>query len=136
MSVTTTTHLNYRGQARDALAFYQSVFGGELVAISYQDAGAVGDPSEAGQLMWSQLRGDNGINLMAYDVPARLPYDQGANAVFVSVRGADAEEITAYWKSLADGATVVQDLAPAGWSPLYGMLTDRFGVTWVLDVVA
>lgn len=73
---------------------------------------------------------------MAYDVPVRMPYDQGVNSVFVSVRGQDAEEVTGYWKGLSEGATVVQDLAPAGWAPLYGMLEDRFGVVWVLDVVA
>jgi PhnB protein len=72
---------------------------------------------------------------MAYDVPPNLPWDQGVNSFFVSVRGDSADEITTYWKSLSDGATVVQDLAPAGWAPLYGMLKDRFGVVWVLDVV-
>ena len=73
---------------------------------------------------------------MAYDVPVRMPYEQGVNSVFVSVRGTDADEITSYWKRLCEGASIVQDLAPAGWSPLYGMLADRFGVVWVLDVVA
>ena len=86
--------------------------------------------------MWGQVSGEDGIHLMAYDVPARLAYDQGVNSVFVSVRGRDAEEITGYWTGLADGAHVIQDLASAGWSPLYGMLQDRFGVVWVLDVVA
>jgi PhnB protein len=71
---------------------------------------------------------------MAYDVREGQTYDAGDRAFFVSVRGDDPEEITTYWKGLSDGATVVQDLGPAGWSPLYGMLTDRFGVTWVLDV--
>ena len=135
MSVTTTTHLNFRGDARAALELYRSVFGGEIVAVTYADAHNVQDPSEADQLMWGQVQGESGIHLMAYDVPVRLPYDQGVNSVFVSVRGQDAEEITAYWKGLSGGADVVQDLAPAGWSPLYGMLKDRFGVVWVLDVV-
>ena len=136
MSITTTPHLNFRGDARAALTFYQSVFGGELTAISYADAHSVGDPAEADQVMWGQVRGDNGIQVMAYDVPGRLPYEPGVNPVFVSVRGKDADEITAYWAGLAEGAHVVADLAPAGWSPLYGMLKDRFGVVWVLDVVA
>jgi PhnB protein len=136
MSITTTTHLNFRGDARPALEFYQSVFGGELAVVSYQDAHSVQDPSEADQVMWGQVQGDNGIHLMAYDVPSSLPYDAGVNAVFVSVRGTDADEITAHWKRLSEGATIVQDLAPAGWSPLYGMLKDHFGVTWVLDVTA
>jgi uncharacterized glyoxalase superfamily protein PhnB len=42
-------------------------------------------------------------------------------------------EISALWEKLSAGATVVQPLAPSGWIPLYGMLKDRFGVTWVLD---
>ena len=136
MPVTTTTHLNFRGDARAALEFYQSVFGGEIIAVTYADAHNVQDPSETDQLMWGQVQGDNGIHLMAYDVPVRMPYEQGVNSVFVSVRGQDAEEITTYWKGLTEGATIAYDLAPAGWSPLYGMLKDRFGVVWVLDVVA
>lgn len=136
MSITTTTHLNFRGDARAALEFYQSVFGGELAVVSYQDAHNVQDPSEADQIMWGQVQGGNGIHLMAYDVPVRLPFEPGVNPVFVSVRGDAPEEITSYWKGLADGAEIVADLGPAGWSPLYGMLKDRFGVTWVLDVMA
>ena len=136
MTIVATTHLNFRGDARAALEFYRSVFGGDLTAVSYRDAGNVQDPSEADQIMWGQVVGDNGFHVMAYDVPVRLPWERGRNAFFVSIRGAAADEIATYWKGLAEGATVVQDLAPAGWSPLYGMLEDRFGVTWVLDVVA
>lgn len=136
MSVTTTTHLNFRGDARAALGFYQSVFGGELALVTYQDAHNVQDPAEADQIMWGQVQGASGIHLMAYDVPVRMPYDQGVNSLFVSIRGEDADEITAYWKGLAEGAEVVQDLGAAGWSTLYGMLKDRFGVVWVLDVSA
>ncbi|MFB4316499.1 VOC family protein [Actinomadura sp. 21ATH] len=135
MSVSTVTHLNFRGEARAALAFYQSVFGGEVAAVSYKDAGNVQDPSAADQVMWGQVTAGNGFTVMAYDVPADLPWDQGENAFFVSVRGEAAEEITSYWDRLTDGATVVRPLGPAQWAPLYGMLKDRFGVTWVLDVV-
>ena len=135
MSITTTTHLNFRGDAGAALEFYQSVFGGRIARITYADAHAVQDPAEAGQIMWGEVRADNGFHVMAYDVPGGQSYDAGDKPVFVSVRGRDGDEITSYWKGLSAGATVIQDLGPAGWSPLYGMLRDRFGVTWVLDVV-
>jgi PhnB protein len=135
-SITTTTHLNFRGDARAALEFYQSVFGGEIVLVSYRDAHSVQDPSEADQIMWGQVLGAAGFHVMAYDVPVGLPWEQGQNAFFVSVRGESADEITSYWKQLCAGATVVHALAPAGWAPLYGMLRDRFGVVWVLDVIA
>lgn len=77
-----------------------------------------------------------GFRLMAYDVYPHLPWDQGTDPFFVSVRGTDAEELQGYWDELSDGATVHQPLAPSQWAPLYGQLTDRFGVTWVLDIAA
>ncbi|WP_030902779.1 VOC family protein [Streptomyces sp. NRRL F-5126] len=136
MSVTTTTHLNFRGTAHEALEFYRSVFGGRTAVVTYKDAGAVGDESEADWVMWGEVAGDNGFHVMAYDVPSQLPWSQGENAFFVSVRGDGAEEIAALWDGLAEGSAVVRPLGPAQWAPLYGMLTDRFGVTWVLDVTA
>ncbi|XXY53241.1 VOC family protein [Sorangium sp. So ce269] len=134
MTVSVANHLNFRGDARAALEFYQSVFGGDVTIVTYKDARNVQDPSEAGQVMWGQVTARNGFRVMAYDVPSRVPWDQGKNAFFVSVRGDSANEIAALWEKLSDGATVAQPLAPSGWTPLYGMLKDRFGITWVLDV--
>lgn len=134
MTIKTTTHLNFRGDARAALAFYQQVFGGEQTLVSYRDAGAVQNPDEADQVMWGQIAAENGFRIMAYDVPSRLSWNPGEIPVFVSVRGNDAAEIAGYWQKLSTGATILQPLTPAGWSPLYGMLRDRFGITWVLDI--
>ncbi|MGV9719262.1 VOC family protein [Nocardia beijingensis] len=136
MSLTTTTHLNFRGDARAALEFYRSVFGGHLAVVTYSDAGNVQDAPEAHQIMWGEVRADNGFHVMAYDVPAAMGYDQGENAFFVSVRGATVEEVSGYWKELTAGATIVVPMGPANWAPAYGMLRDRFGVVWVLDVVS
>ncbi|MBF6137401.1 VOC family protein [Nocardia otitidiscaviarum] len=136
MTITTTTHLNFRGEARAALTFYRTVFGGELTVITYADAGNVPEPAAADQVMWGQVGVPGGFRVMAYDVPSHLGYDRGENAFFVSVRGTAVEEVAGYWEKLSNGADIVVPLAPAGWSPAYGMLTDRFGVTWVLDVVS
>ncbi|MFD4260363.1 VOC family protein [Streptomyces sp. NPDC058534] len=135
MSVKAVTHLNFRGDARAALTFYASAFGGDVAVVTYKDAGSVQDPAEADQVMWGQVSTADGPRVMAYDVPSGLPWNQGENAFFVSLRGDRVEEIGAYWEKLAEGATVLRPLAPAEWAPLYGMLRDRFGVTWVLDVV-
>ncbi|MEU4681831.1 VOC family protein [Streptomyces xinghaiensis] len=134
MSVNAVAHLNFRGDARAALAFYQSVFDGQLAVVTYKDAGSVQDPAEADQVMWGQVTADNGFRVMAYDVPSGKPWDRGENAFFLSLRGDTADEVTAHWGGLAEGATVLQPLSPAPWAPLYGMLRDRFGVTWVVDV--
>ncbi|WP_265521173.1 VOC family protein [Oerskovia flava] len=135
MTVTTTPHLNFRGDAREALSFYRSVFGGDLVVATYGDMGQADSP-EADLVVWGQVAAGNGFRVMAYDVPAARPWSRGDDPFFVSVRGDDVAEIAGYWEKLVEGATVVAPLAPSAWAPAYGMLTDRFGVTWVLDVAA
>lgn len=134
MSVTTVTHINLRGQARAALAFYQAVFGGELTQVTYAQMGNVQDPADADHIIWGQVVAANGFRIMACDVAAATAWNQGENAFFVSLRGNDAEEITAQWHQLAEGGAVLHALAAAPWSPLYGMLKDRFGVVWVVDM--
>ncbi|OLF07051.1 VOC family protein [Actinophytocola xanthii] len=136
MSLTTTTHLNFRGDARAALEHYQSVFGGHLAVVTYSDAGNVQEESEADLVMWGQVLAENGFHVMAYDVPSGMGYDQGENSFFLSVRGETVEEVTGYWEKLAAGATVIVPLGPANWALAYGMVRDRYGVVWVLDVVA
>lgn len=136
MTVSSITHLNFRGDARAALEFYQSVFAGDLVIIAYEDMGDVQDPSEAKQVVWGQVTAENGFRVMAYDVPSSRPWSRGDDPFFISLRGDGAEEISALWEGLSDGATVAVPLAPSQWAPLYGMLTDRYGITWVVDVVS
>jgi len=133
MAVKTVTHLNFRGDARAALEFYQSVFGGTLTAVTYREAGNVQDPAEADQLMWGQVAADSGFAIMAYDVPSARAWGPGEIPFFVSVRCGTGEECTTLWEKLALGAKIEQALAPAAWAPLSGTLKDRFGITWVMD---
>lgn len=136
MTVRAVTHLNFQGQARAALAFYQSVFGGELVQFTYAQAGRSSGPDDADQLVWGQVDAPNGFRIMAFDVAADMPWHQGENAFYVSLRGETEQEVRPLWDRLADGASILHALAPAPWSPVYGMLKDRFGVVWVVDAIA
>jgi PhnB protein len=133
MTLSATTHLNFRGNARAALAFYEAAFDGHVTIVTYQDAGQVERPDEADQVMWGQVATASGMRVMAFDVPASRPWHPGDNAVYVVI-GGTPDDITGAWDKLGNGATVLQPLAPAQWSPLYGMLKDRFGITWVLSV--
>lgn len=135
MTIEVTPHLNFRGNAREALTFYQSVFDGDIVMTTYADMGN-DEPATAANVVWGQVSAANGFRIMAYDVYPNLPWDQGADPFFVSVRGTDTGELRGYWNRLAEGAVVRQPLEQSDWAPLYGMLTDRFGVTWVLDIAA
>lgn len=135
MSVSTTPHLNFRGEAREALEFYRTVFGGDLVAMTYGDMGSQ-DPDEQGLVVWGQVAAPNGFRVMAYDAPSAVPFSRGEDPFFVSVRGDDVEELAGLWERLAEGGAVAQPFGPSAWAKAYGMVKDRFGITWVLDATA
>ena len=134
MSIETTTHLNFDGDARAALDLYASASGGEVTAMTYGQMGASDDPVWADRVVWGQVTSPAGLRVMAFDVWPGQPYDQGTNAFYVYVHGTDAEEVTRIWEGLLDGAEVRQPLGPSAWAPLAGQLRDRFGVIWALDV--
>ncbi|MFZ4893444.1 VOC family protein [Plantibacter sp. Mn2098] len=150
MTIKTTTHLNFRGDARAALEFYQSVFGGRITIASYGDFGMPKDVPGADNVVFGQVETDEGFRVMAYDIPG--PAGESAPAAgstrrengttvtdqpfFVSVRGESLDEVEGYWAALSVGASIVEPLAASAWSPGFGMLTDGFGVTWILDVAA
>ena len=128
MALTVTPHLNFRGQARAALDFYRDVFGGEQTLMTYGQMGQ-GSGEDAARIIWGQVAAADGFRIMAFDILEPRPYDAGANAFFVSVRGGASAEVQARWDALSQGATILHPLAAAPWTSLYGMLTDRFGVT-------
>jgi PhnB protein len=136
MPISATTHLNFRGNAREALNFYHAVFGGDVAIVTYKDAGNAVAASEANHVLFGQVIARSGFRLMAYDVQADKAWHPGENAVYVVVQADSADEITLYWHKMADASTIIQPLAPSQWSPLSGMLKDRFGITWVLSVVS
>jgi PhnB protein len=135
MTVTTTAHANFRGQAREALTFYHSVFGGDLSLATYADIHSVESPGQADHIAFGRVKAPNGFDIMAYDVQPSKGYNPGENAFYITLQGNDADEIKAQWDGLADGAAIILiPLAPAPFAPLYGMLTDRYGVTWIVGV--
>uniref|UniRef100_A0AAU3GTA2 VOC family protein n=1 Tax=Streptomyces sp. NBC_01401 TaxID=2903854 RepID=A0AAU3GTA2_9ACTN len=150
MSITTTPHLNFRGQARAALEFYRSVFGGEVTITTYGDFGMPKELPGADGVVFGQVRTAEGFRVMAYDVPGQTEGPAEATGstrrengttittqpFFVSVRGESLPEVEAYWEKLSVGSAIVEPLAASAWSAGFGMLTDRFGVTWILDVAS
>lgn len=134
MSFTVRPHLNFRNQAAEALTFYQAVFGGDLMMVTYRQAQQPVAEQDADQIIFGQVTSPDGFSVMAFDVPSDQSWSRGDRSFFVSVQGTVEETLQARWQALADGASVQVPMGPSAWSPLYGMLTDRFGVTWVLSI--
>lgn len=127
-------YINFRDSARAALDFYHGVFGGELHTTAYSEFG-VGEASEADKIMHGQLDTAKGFTLMIADVPDSMPFEPGS-AISVSISGAadEAELLQGYWDALAEGATIVEELTQAPWGDSFGMLVDRFGIHWMVNL--
>ena len=129
-------YLSFKDQAREAMTFYQSVFGGELDISTFgQYEGMVQDPSENDLVMHSQLSTPDGFVLMGADTPSGVEYREPAG-ISVSVSGDDEAALQAYWNALSEGGTVVMPFETPPWGGRFGMLTDRFGIDWMLALNA
>lgn len=125
-------YLNFSGNAREAMEFYQSVFGGDLTVNTFGQYGAEESP-DADKVMHAELETDRGFTLMGADVPSGESYTPGTN-VSVSVSGDDLETLRGYWSKLAEGATVLVPLEKQMWGDEFGMCVDRFGIQWLVDI--
>jgi PhnB protein len=135
MTTRLNPYLNFRDTAREAMDFYQSVFGGELTRSTFAEFQASDDPAEQDKIMHSMLITDNGLVLMASDTPNRMDYTPGTN-FSISLSGEDDAELRGYWEKLSAGGTITMPLNQAPWGDTFGMCVDKFGISWLVNINA
>jgi len=127
-------YINFAGNARQAMEFYQSVFGGNLMLSTFGDSGAApADASHANQVMHAMLETDSGYALMASDTPPEMEHKPGSN-ISVSLSGDDGDELRGYWEKLSEGNAIVVPLEKQMWGDEFGMCVDQFGITWLVNI--
>ena len=125
-------YLNFEENAREALEFYQGVFGGNLTLNTYGEYGTP-DPPGADRIMHGQLETDTGMTLMGADNPPGSEHHRGDN-IALSLSGEDGTELRGYWEKLSTGGTVSVPLEKQMWGDEFGMCVDRFGVPWLVNI--
>jgi PhnB protein len=125
-------YLSFAGNARQAMEFYETVFGGTLVLNTFGEFGA---EEQADAIMHGMLETPSGYTIMGADTPPGETHQPG-NAFAVSLSGDDADELRGYWERLSDGGTVTVPLEKQMWGDEFGMCVDRFGVGWMVNVTA
>jgi len=125
-------YLNFNGNARQALEFYTSVFGGNLTLSTFAEFGMAEAPV-ADKIMHGQLETDAGYTLMAADTPPGMEFN-GMHGFGVSLSGDDADTLRGYFDKLADGGTVTMPMQKQAWGDEFGMCTDKFGVPWLVNI--
>ena len=133
MSVQLNPYLNFRDNAREALEYYHSVFGGSLNMSTFKEFNAAQDPAEEDLIMHGQIEGDHGVALMCSDTPPRMGY-KGHEGFSVSLSGDDEPVLRGWFEKLADGGTITMPLDKAPWGDSFGMCVDRFGIDWLVNI--
>lgn len=126
-------YLHFDGKAKEAMEFYKGAFGGELTMSTFAQGMPGGDVADAEKIMHAQLIVPNGMTLMASDAPKGWPLNPGMS-VSMSLSGDDEAELKGYWDKLAEGGKITQPLVPAPWGDQFGMLTDRYGMEWMVNI--
>lgn len=127
-------YISFNGNAREAMEFYKSVFGGKLTLSTFSEYPMpdVGE-DEGDKIMHGMLEVDNGVTFMGADTPSSVPYDSGQR-VTVALSGDDEETLRGYWDKLAEGGHIDMPLNKAPWGDSFGQLTDHFGVKWMVNI--
>lgn len=129
----TVPYLLFNGNGEEAMKFYARVLGGRIESIFRFKEAPPEMPQQPGwgeKIMHAHLVAD-GAELMASDAPPQYYQKPQGNSVSLHVdKPADAERIFA---ALAEGGTIGMPIAKTFWAERYGMLTDRFGIPWMVN---
>jgi PhnB protein len=128
-------YISYPGTARQAMEFYRGVFGGELNLSTFGEFGGPGGPDgpDPDGIMHAQLETPSGYTIMASDTPPGMNVTTGTN-ISVSLSGDDADGLRGYFHKLSDGGSVTMPLEKQMWGDEFGMVTDPFGVSWMVNI--
>lgn len=132
MSSGLNPYLTFDGNARQAMEFYASVFGGTLALYTWAELGATDSP-DADRIGHARLETDAGYTLMAGDATSGMPY-RAMSGCSVSLSGDDADLLRGYWEKLSAGGSVTMPLQQQVWGDEFGMCADAFGVSWMVNI--
>ncbi len=142
MATTLTPYLSFGGNTREAFAFYEKALGAKIeTMMSHADMPAPpatdtgcgdGPPPTGDGIMHACLALPGGAMLFAGDTPPGMPYE-GVKGVMLAIQYDSIDQPHTAFHALAQGGQVTMPLAPTFWAKTFGMLTDRFGVSWAVN---
>ncbi|PYR96585.1 MAG: VOC family protein [Acidobacteria bacterium] len=126
------TYLNFDGNCREAMKFYQRCLGGELSIMPFSEA--PGDfPKEAkDRVMHARVTKEGTALLMASDTMPGSNFVQGTN-FSISIDCQSAEETDRLFNAFSEKGKITMPLQDAFWGARFGMLRDQFGINWMFN---
>ncbi len=128
----TNTYLTFDGNCAQAMKFYQKCLGGQLQMLPFSEMPGEAPKSAKDRIMHAKLTNEGSI-WMASDTMPGMPFKQGNN-FSISIECDSVQELDRLFAALSDGGKATMPPQQTFWAQRFGMLTDRFGVNWMLDV--
>lgn len=124
-------YINFIGNAKEALDMYAAAFGGQIIfAQTYAESGQEAKPEMKDKIMHATFTA-GALTIMASDVEAKDVKE--GNQVSLSMDFDSVEEMEKVFGKLSDGANIIMPLQDTFWSARFGMLTDKFGISWMFN---
>ncbi len=138
---TVNVYLTFNGNCREAFEFYKSVFGGEFPYVGTfgemppQEGMPPVPESEKNNIMHISLPISKETMIMGSDTGGEWAsnFSQGNN-FSISINTDTKEEAKRIFDGLSAGGQVTMPLNETFWAPYFGMLTDKFGINWMVNV--
>lgn len=139
MATTVNVYLTFNGNCEEAFNFYKSVFGGEFPYIGRFGEMPPGetpvDAASANKIMHVSLPISKETMLMGSDTGGEWAANYKAGNNFsISVNADTKEDCERIFNGLSAGGTATMPLAKTFWSSCFGMLTDKFGINWMVSI--
>ena len=129
MHTVLTPYINFKNNARDAMDFYKSIFGGDVRVMTFADMG-VPSPNPDG-IMHIQLDIDGSPYIMGSEANGD---EHDYRGMSLALSGKDADQLREQYHKLSDGGQILQQLTKASWGDEFGMFVDKFGITWMINI--
>jgi PhnB protein len=127
----TAPYINFQGRAREAMAFYHQILGGKLSLLAWDASGTMKAAGASGPIGYGRLEADD-VRLFGSDGNPAHPATPG-DTIAITLAGPDKAALSAAFEALADGGSVGMPLTEAPWGTA-GWVTDKFGITWNVDI--
>jgi PhnB protein len=128
-------YLGFDGNCRQAMHHYETVLQGKLETMMSGAESPMADQipkAFADRIVHACLALPGGGTLFAGDAPAHLPYE-GIKGVSITMNYDSVNEAERVFKALSEGGQVTMPMARVFWAKACGMLTDKFGVPWIIN---
>ena len=131
MALTVQPYLFFDGNCAEAVAFYKEALGASAHVMRFGDSPVDVPPDHADRVMHATITLGNSV-FFASDGMPNVPVDEGMRA-HISIGTGDADEGAKLFRALSEGGTVTMAYEKQFWGDTFGMVTDRFGVKWMVN---